>query len=35
MVDIPVYNRAKFILQRAEAIAELERKKDNALALLK
>jgi citrate lyase subunit beta/citryl-CoA lyase len=35
MVDIPVYNRAKLILQRAEAIAELERKKDNALALLK
>lgn len=35
MVDIPVYNRAKLILQRVEAIAELERKKDNALALLK
>jgi len=35
MVDFPVYNRAKLILQRAEAIAELERKKDNALALLK
>lgn len=35
MVDIPVYNRAKLILQKAEAIAELERKKDNALALLK
>ncbi len=35
MVDIPVYHRAKLILERAEAIAELERKKDNALALLK
>lgn len=35
MIDIPVYQRAKLILERALAIAEVERKKDNALALLK
>jgi len=32
MVDIPVYRRAQVILQRAEAIAELERAKALALA---
>jgi citrate lyase subunit beta / citryl-CoA lyase len=32
MVDIPVYRRAQVILQRAEAIAELERAKAEALA---
>jgi citrate lyase subunit beta/citryl-CoA lyase len=32
MVDIPVYRRAQIILQRAQAIAELERAKAEALA---
>jgi len=32
MVDIPVYNRARLILERAEAIAEVERRKAGALA---
>jgi citrate lyase subunit beta/citryl-CoA lyase len=35
MVDIPVYNRSKRILQRAEAIAAVERRKAEALARLK
>jgi citrate lyase subunit beta/citryl-CoA lyase len=35
MVDIPVYNRSKLILQRAEAIAAVERRKAEALAKLK
>lgn len=32
MVDIPVYNRARLVLKRAEAIAEVERRKAEALA---
>ena len=32
MVDIPVYRRAQIILERAQAIAELERAKAEALA---
>jgi citrate lyase subunit beta/citryl-CoA lyase len=32
MVDTPVYKRAKFLLQRAEAIEELEKKKAAAVA---
>jgi citrate lyase subunit beta/citryl-CoA lyase len=32
MVDIPVYNRSKLILERAEAIAAVERRKSEALA---
>ncbi len=35
MVDIPVYNRARIIVERADAIAELERRKSEALARLK
>lgn len=35
MVDIPVYNRARLILERAEAIAEVERRKIEALARLR
>jgi citrate lyase subunit beta/citryl-CoA lyase len=35
MVDIPVYNRSKLILQRAEAIAVVEQRKAEALARLK
>ena len=35
MVDIPVYNRSRLILQRAEAIAVVERRKAEALARLK
>jgi len=35
MVDIPVYNRSKRILQRAEAIAAVEQRKAEALARLK
>jgi len=35
MVDIPVYHRARLILNRAEAIAEVERRKANALAHLR
>jgi citrate lyase subunit beta/citryl-CoA lyase len=35
MVDIPVYNRARIILERAHAIAELERRKSEALARLR
>ena len=35
MVDIPVYNRAKLILTRAEAIAAVEKRKAEALANLK
>jgi citrate lyase subunit beta/citryl-CoA lyase len=35
MVDIRVYNRSKRILQRAEAIAAVERRKAEALARLK
>lgn len=34
MVDLPVYNRSKLILQRAEAIAAVERRKAEALAKL-
>lgn len=34
MVDIPVYNRSKLILQRSEAIAAVERRKAEALARL-
>ncbi len=34
MVDIPVYNRSRLILQRAEAIAAVERRKAEALARL-
>jgi citrate lyase subunit beta/citryl-CoA lyase len=32
MVDVPVYRRAQIILERAQAIAELERTKAEALA---
>jgi len=32
MVDIPVYHRAKIILERAEAIEAVERRKAEALA---
>jgi citrate lyase subunit beta/citryl-CoA lyase len=32
MVDIPVYNRARLILKRGQAIAEVERRKAEALA---
>jgi citrate lyase subunit beta/citryl-CoA lyase len=35
MVDIPVYNRAKLILARAEAIAAVEKRKADALAKIK
>ncbi len=35
MVDTPVYKRAKLLLQRAEAIEELERKKAAAIARIK
>ena len=35
MVDIPVYNRARLILHRAEAIIEVERRKTEALAHLR
>jgi citrate lyase subunit beta/citryl-CoA lyase len=35
MVDIPVYNRARLILHRAEAIMEVERRKAEALARLR
>jgi citrate lyase beta subunit len=35
MVDIPVYNRSKLILRRAEAIATVEKRKAEALARLK
>lgn len=35
MVDIPVYHRARLILNRAEAIAEVERRKADALARLR
>lgn len=35
MVDIPVYRRAKLILERAAAIAEVEKRKADALARLK
>jgi len=35
MVDIPVYNRAKLILARAEAIAAVEKRKAAALAKMK
>lgn len=34
MVDIPVYHRAKLILDRAEAIEAVERRKSDALARL-
>jgi citrate lyase subunit beta/citryl-CoA lyase len=34
MVDIPVYNRARLILKRAQAIAEVERRKADGLARL-
>ncbi len=34
MVDIPVYNRSKLILRRAEAVAAVEKKKADALARL-
>ena len=32
MVDIPVYNRAKLVLGRAEAIAAVEKRTAEALA---
>ena len=32
MVDIPVYNRAGVVLQRAEAIGKIEQRKAEALA---
>jgi len=35
MVDIPVYNRAKLILARAEAIAAVEKRKAEAMAKIK
>ena len=35
MVDIPVYNRAKLVLGRAEAIAAVEKRKAEALAKIK
>jgi len=35
MVDLPVYNRSNLILQRAEAIAAVEKRKAEALARLK
>jgi citrate lyase subunit beta / citryl-CoA lyase len=35
MVDIPVYNRAKLVMTRAEAIAAVEKRKAEALAKLK
>ncbi len=35
MVDTPVYKRAKLLLQRAEAIEQLERKKAAAVARMK
>ena len=35
MVDIPVYNRAKLILGRAEAIAAMEKRKAEALGKIK
>jgi citrate lyase subunit beta/citryl-CoA lyase len=35
MVDIPVYNRARLILNRAEAIARVEQRKADALARLR
>lgn len=34
LVDIPVYNRARLILKRTQAIAEVERRKADALARL-
>ena len=34
MVDIPVYNRSKLILRRAEAVAAVEKRKAEALARL-
>jgi citrate lyase subunit beta/citryl-CoA lyase len=34
MVDIPVYNRARLILKRSQAIAEVERRRAEALARL-
>jgi citrate lyase subunit beta / citryl-CoA lyase len=34
MVDIPVYKRAQVILERAQAVAETERRKAEALARL-
>jgi len=35
MVDIPVYNRAKLVMTRAQAIAAVEKRKAEALAKLK
>ena len=35
MVDIPVYNRAKLVMTRAEAIAAVEKRKADALAKIK
>ena len=35
MVDIPVYNRAKLVLGRAEAIAAVEKRKAEAMAKIK
>jgi len=35
MVDIPVYNRAKLILARAEAISAVEKRKAQAMARIK
>jgi citrate lyase subunit beta/citryl-CoA lyase len=35
MVDVPVYNRARLILERAKAVEEVERRKAEALRRLK
>ena len=35
MVDIPVYNRAKLVMTRAEAIAAVEKRKAEAMAKIK
>jgi hypothetical protein len=35
MVDIPVYRRAKHILEQATAIAQVEKRKADALASIR
>jgi hypothetical protein len=35
MVDIPVYNRSKLVMTRAEAIAAVEKRKAEAMAKIK
>jgi citrate lyase beta subunit len=35
MVDLPVYRRAQHILERAAAIAEVEKRKADALARIR